>query len=170
MESGYDYAKKIFVQENFQPPREVALFKDIYWKIPGVLKTGAKIDVFMSLLPGFQGPNIILTSLLGTVKTIWNRGHHFRLNFLDNKIQVFESIDSSNMGDKYVENWSVKAGSKLEVKMSWLAQKDSVALYANDVELLTYRLNVSLDAMKQIYLNEAYRQKTVTVNRLQFTA
>ncbi|XP_053384256.1 uncharacterized protein LOC123563081 [Mercenaria mercenaria] len=174
MESGYDFAKKIFVQENFQPPREVEDAKPMYWKIPGALKTGAKLDVFMTLLSEFQGPSLCLTSLQEEEEgAILNRGHYFNLNFLVKRIQVYEGVDGSSKGDKYIENWSVKAGSKLEVKMSWLAQKDSVAVYANDVELLTYRLNVSLDAMKQICIYEVNRpdtRLTATVDRIQFTA
>ncbi|XP_053381846.1 uncharacterized protein LOC123541444 [Mercenaria mercenaria] len=155
IESGYGYAKIIYVQETFEPPIEV---DHIAWNIPGVLDGGAKIDlhynwpstVWGDSLFDVNGYDIILTEGLSGVSD-----HRFQMSIheMGHSRLIFEERNGhASIAEMHYYSFSEGDFSvSKEHRISFIANENVLRVLADDEIIMRRTLRiVRLNDFRQV--------------------
>ncbi|XP_053385051.1 uncharacterized protein LOC123537206 isoform X2 [Mercenaria mercenaria] len=166
MESGYAYAKKLFVEENFKPPVGLDSF---LWKFPGVFSLGARLDLF---IPFTENDMFRLVLSKNTHPDDIYYGSRFIMSFLPGRINIEDSIKLDNREIVKNETMLDDAAPYSGSKISFLAQTDNfVMILLEDKELYTLRLSSPTTMLRKIYMRQDQLNKgPLIILGIQFTA
>ncbi|XP_045206925.2 uncharacterized protein LOC123559174 [Mercenaria mercenaria] len=172
-ESGYAYFKKEFVQDNFEPARKVVKSEPVLWAIPGVLHTGAQLDLVIT-----DASKIVEIVLTETHEGFTNRSNTLTMRRRGQVIHVTENViytDGIFRPQPLGKYFLTPETSKEMYKISFQSQSDAVKILFDDkdvtVETTETFKPLRFIEKRQIYVSRSDTEgDPVSVHRYQFRA
>ncbi|XP_045208549.2 uncharacterized protein LOC123560415 [Mercenaria mercenaria] len=180
MQSGYAYVKKIYVQENYQPPFQMTDERFATWMIPGSLSTGAKVEVTLEGLN--RGFHIHLVSSeemrdyanrKGIEEIVRRSRHSIRILYAPNKQYFTEYVDGVKVNEEASRQiFTEERDDHIYKVLIQIDQADILKIYLRGEHVMTYsREGLDLTMLRQVVVDAPHGpyKPPVAIHRIEFT-